>query len=147
MEKLTSAFKSMNFTEIVLMLSVFVGLLVHFAFGYQPTFFLLIFSIGLAFVYFPFGFYFIKRPSENYSNNISIILGFIYALGVLTILLDAVNIDSYHYPLIVDFFILGGLVVFLLFNLRADHYPNTYINTQFARVAYLIICSLIVLAN
>jgi hypothetical protein len=145
MEKLVSVFKSLHFVEIVLMLSVFVGLLVHFAYGYQSTFFLLIFSLALAFMYFPFGFYFIKRPSENYSNNISIILGFIYALGVLTVLLGAVNVDSYRYPLIVDFFILGVLIIYLLIQLRRDKYPNTYINTQFLRVIYLVVCSLIVL--
>jgi len=145
MEKLVSAFKSLHFVEMVLMLSVFVGLLVHFAYGYQPMFFLLIFSIALAIVYFPFGFYFIKRPSENYSNSISVILGFIYALGILTVLLGAVNVDSYHYPLIVDFFILGALVIYLLFQLKRDKYPNTYINTQFLRVAYLVVISLIVM--
>jgi len=145
MEKLTSVFKSLHFVEIVLMLSVFVGLMVHFAFGYQPMFFLLLFSIALALVYFPFGFYFIKRTSENYSNNISIILGFIYALGVLTVLLGAVNVDSYRYPLIADFLVLGALVIYLLIQLKRDKYPGTYINAQFLRVAYLVIISLIVL--
>lgn len=145
MEKLVSVFKSLHFAEIVLMLSVFVGLLVHFAFGYQPIFFLMLFSFGLAFLYFPFGFYFIKRPSENYSNSISIILGFIYALGILTVLLGAVNVDSYRYPLVVDFLILGALVIYLLIQLRRDKYPNTYINTQLLRVAYLVLISLIVL--
>jgi len=145
MEKLVSVFKSLHFVEIVLMLSVFVGLLVHFAYGYQPMFFLLLFSIGLALVYFPFGFYFIKRPSENYSNNISIILGFIYALGVLTVLLGAVNVDSYRYPLIIDYFILGASVIYLLIQLKRDKYPGTYINAQFLRVTYLVLISLIVL--
>jgi len=145
MEKLVSIFKSLHFVEIVLMLSVFVGLMVHYWFGYQPDFFILIFSFALAFVYSPFGFYFIRRPSENYSNNLSIILGFIYALGVLTILLGVVNVDSYRYPLIADFFILGGLIIYLLFQLRAAKYPATYINTQFLRVTYLVVCGLIVL--
>ena len=145
MEKLVSVFKSLHFVEIVLMLSVFVGLLVHFAYGYRPMFFLLLFSIALALVYFPFGFYFIKRPSENYSNNISIILGFIYALGVLTVLLGAVNVDSYRYPLIVDFLILGALVIYLLVQLRREKYPDNYINAQLLRVAYLVVISLIVL--
>lgn len=145
MEKLTSVFKSLHFAEIVLMLSVFVGLMVHFTFGYQPIFFLLLFSFALAFVYFPFGFYFIKKPSENYSNNVSIILGFIYALGVLTVLLGAVNVDSYRYPLVVDFLILGALITYLLIQLRRDKYPNTYINAQFLRIVYLVVCSLIVL--
>jgi len=145
MEKLVSVFKSLHFVEIVLMLSVFVGLLVHFAYGYQPIFFLLIFSIALALVYFPCGFYFIKRPSENYSNSISIILGFIYALGVLTVLLGAVNVDSYRYPLIVDYFILGVLVIYLIIQLRRDKYPDVYINAQLLRVAYLVLISLIVL--
>jgi hypothetical protein len=145
MEKLVSVFKSLHFAEIVLMLSVLVGLLVHYWFGFQSSFFILIFSFALAFMYFPFGFYFIKQPSENYSNSISIILGFIYALGVLTILLGVVNMDSYRYPLIIDFSILGALIIYLLFQLRSAKYPDTYINTQFLRVAYLVVCSLIVL--
>lgn len=60
MEKLVSVFKSLHFAEIVLMLSVFVGLLVHFAYGYQPMFFLLLFSLALAFVYFPSDFILLK---------------------------------------------------------------------------------------
>jgi len=147
MEKLTSAFKSMSFIEIVLMLSVFMGLMVHYWFGFQSSFFILIFSFALAFVYFPFGFYFIKRPSENYSNNISIILGFVYALGILAILLGVVNMDSYHYPLIADFSILVALIIYLLFQLRSSKYPDTYINTQFLRVAYLMVCTFIVLVK
>lgn len=145
MEKLVSVFKSLHFVEIVLMLSVFVGLMVHYWFGYQSDFFILIFSMALAFVYFPFGFYFIKAPSENYGNSISIILGFIYALGILTLLLGAVNIDSYRYPLTIDFFILGALVIYLLFQLRSAKYPNTYVNAQLFRVVYLVVCSLVVL--
>lgn len=145
MEKLASVFKSMHFAEIVLMLSVLVGLMVHFAFGYQPIFFLLLFSFALAFLYFPLGFYFIKRPSEKYSNSISIILGFVYALGILTLLLGVVNVDSYRYPLVVDFLILGALVIYLLIQLRHDKYPGNYINTQLLRVAYLVLISLIVL--
>lgn len=145
MEKLASVFKSMHFAEIVLMLSVLVGLMVHFAFGYQPIFFLLLFSFALAFLYFPLGFYFIKRPSEKYSNSISIILGFVYALGILTLLLGVVNVDSYRYPLVVDFLILGALVIYLLIQLRHHKYPGNYINTQLLRVAYLVLISLIVL--
>lgn len=144
MEKLTSAVKSMHFLEIMLMLSTFVAIMIRYFDGYQPTFFLEVFTIGLALVYFPFGFYFIKKPSTSYSNTMSIILGFIYALGVLTILISAVNIDSYRYPLIFDFSIFIALIIYLLFKLRSAAYPGTYINTQFIRIAFIIICSLIV---
>jgi len=135
----------MHFVELMLLMSTIVALLVRYIGAYQPTFFLEVFTIGLALVYFPFGFYFVKKPSENYSNTICIILGFIYALGVLTILISAVNIDSYRYPLILDFSIFIALIIYMLFKLRSVAYPEVFINTQFVRIAFIIISSIIVL--
>ncbi len=147
MEKLTSAVKSMHFLEIMLMLSTFVAIMIRYFDGYQPTFFLEVFTIGLTLVYFPLGFYFIKKPSLNYSNTICIILGFIYALGILAILISAVNIDSYRYPLILDFSIFVALIIYLLFKLRSAAYPGTFINTQFIRIAFIMLCSFIVVVK
>lgn len=135
----------MHFLEIVLILSVVVATIVRYAYGYQSTFFLEIFSIMLALVYFPFGFYFIGKPAENYSPTISIILGFIYFLGVMTILISEVNIDSYRYPLIADFFILIAVVGYLLYRLRSAEYSRVYINAQLIRVAFIVFVSLFIL--
>jgi hypothetical protein len=145
MEKLTSAFKTIHFVEIVLMLSTFVALLVRFIFNFQSTFFLEIFAISLTLVYFPFGFYFIKKPSENYTKSTLVVLGFIYALGIITILISAVNIDSYRYPMIVDFSILLALIIYLIFKLRSNDFPVTYTNTQFIRVGFIMVCSIFIL--
>jgi len=145
MAQIESSVKKMHFLEIMLLLSVLVATMVRYVFGYQPTFFLEIFTLGLALVYFPFGFYFIGKPTVVYSNTISIILGFIYALGALSLLISEVNIDSYRYPLIADFFVLVALVVYLLFKMRSEEYPQTYVNAQFLRVAFFIVIGLIIL--
>jgi hypothetical protein len=145
MEKLRSAFKTINFVEIVLMLSTFMGLMVRFVFQYEATIFLEVFAVCLSLVYFPFGFYFVKKPSEKYTITTSVVLGFIYALGIITILISAVNIDSYRYPMILDFSVLLALIIYLIFELRKDKFPHTYINTQFIRIGYIMVCSLFVL--
>ncbi len=119
--------------------------MVHYIFHYQGTTFMIVFILATALIYFPMGVYFIGKPSGNYTYTTSVILGLVYALGIIAILLSGLNIDSYRYPLIVDFFILGALVIYLLVQLRRDKYPDTYINAQLLRVAYLVLISLIVL--
>jgi hypothetical protein len=145
MAQIESSVKKMHFLEIMLLLSVVVATMVRYVFGYQPTFFLEIFTVGLAIIYFPFGFYFIGKPTEAYSNTISIILGFIYALGAIGLLISEVNVDSYRYPLIADFFVLVAVVIYLLFKMRSEEYPQTYVNAQFLRVAFFIVTGLIIL--
>jgi hypothetical protein len=145
MAQLSNSVKKLHFVEIMLILSVFVATITRFVYNYQSAFFLEIFSIALALVYFPFGFYFIGKPSKNYSNIPSIILGFIYSLGILSILLNDVNLDSYRYPLIADFFVLAVVVIYMLFKMRSAQYPQTYVNAQFIRVAFIVVTSLIIL--
>jgi hypothetical protein len=145
MAQVSSSVKKMHFAEIVLILSVVVATIVRYAFGFQSFFFLEIFCILLALVYFPFGFYFIGKPTDNYSNTISIVLGFIYSLGVMTILISEVNIDSYRYPLIADFFILAAVIGYLLYRLRSAEYPRVYINAQLIRVTFIVFVSLFIL--
>jgi len=135
----------MHFVEIVLILSVVMATIVRYVFGFQSFLFLEIFCILLALMYFPFGFYFIGKPTDKYSNTISIVLGFIYSLGVMSILISEVNIDSYRYPLIADFFILAAVVGYLLYRLRSAEYPRVYINTQLIRVAFIVFVSLFIL--
>ena len=147
MSKLSSAVQSIKFVERTLMGLVFVALLVRYIFHFQSGLFLQVFSIALALVYFPFGFYFIGKPSEKYSNAISILLGFIYALGISALLISAVNIDSYRYPLIGGFFILLALVIYLVVKLRSADYPETFVNAQFIRIAYIILTNIIILIS
>ena len=104
-----------------------------------------IFALGLALVYFPFGFYFIGKPSQNYTYTIPVLLGFIYALGISTLLISAVNIDSYRYPLIAGFFVLLALVIYLVVKLRSAYYPAIFVNAQFIRIGFIILTNLIVL--
>jgi len=145
MEQLVNAINSIKFAERTLMGLTFVALLVRYMFNYQPTFFLQIFSLGLTLLYFPFAFYFIGKPSEKYNYTIPVLLGFIYALGIITLLLSAVNIDSYRYPLITGFLVLAALVIFLIFKLRSAAYPKTFVNAQFIRIGFIILTHFIVL--
>jgi hypothetical protein len=145
MEQLSNALNSIKFPEKVLMGLTFVAMLVKYFFHYQATFFMEIFAIGLTLVYFPFGFYFLGKPSENYSYKTSVVLGFIYALGILSLLINVANVGGYRYPLMADFFVLAALVIYLIFKLRADAYPKNYVNAQFIRIGFIIITSLVIL--
>jgi len=145
MVQIESTLKRIQFTERTLLGLTFVSLLVHYVFHFQGTSFMIVFCMLTALMYFPFGFYFIGKPSENYPNTISIILGFVYALGITAILLSALNIDSYRYPLIFDFFILLAVVIYFIFKMRSEQYPQAYVNAQFIRSGFIIFCSLFIL--
>jgi hypothetical protein len=145
MTQLTSSFESITFGERTLLGLNIVALMVRYWFHYEATFFLEIFAVVLALLYFPFGFYSVGRPSKEYKYTIGIILGLIYALGITSLLISAANIGSYRYPLIADFFILLIAVIYLIFKMRNDKYPEVYINAQFIRIGYIILCGLIIL--
>jgi hypothetical protein len=145
MAQIATVVNSIKFVERILMGLVFVALQVRFIFHFEPGTFLFVFSMGLALVYFPFGFYFIGKPAENYSYTTTVILGFIYALGVIALLLSANNLDSYRYPLIAGFFVLAALVVYLILKLRSAAYPSTFLNAQFIRIGYIVLVNLIIL--
>lgn len=145
MAQLASSVKSITFGERVLLLINLVALLVRFFFHYEGTFFMEVFAILLALLYFPFGFYSIGKPGELYNYTIPVILGLVYALGEVSLLISAVNVESYRYPLIADFFVLLAVVIYLMFRMRRDNYPALFINTQYLRIGYFVFCSLIIL--
>jgi len=145
MAQLANSVKSITFIERTLLLVNFVALLVRYVFHYEATFFLEIFAVLLALLYFPFGFYALGKPAERSNYTISIILGLVYALGIISLLICAANIDSYRYPLIADFFILLAIVAYLLFRMRKLEYPPVFINTQYIRMAYIVLCALVII--
>jgi hypothetical protein len=145
MAKLASSIKSITFGERALLLINLVALLVRFFFHYEGTFFMEVFAILLALLYFPFGFYSIGKPSGQYNYAIPMILGLVYAVGEISLLISAANIDSYHYPLIADFFVLLATVIYFMFRMHRDKYPSVFINTQYLRICYFILCGLIIL--
>ena len=145
MAQLTNSFESITFGERTLLGLNLVALMVRFFFHYEPTFFLEIFAVALTLLYFPFGFYSIGRPSEKYTYTTSVILGLIYALGIISLLISAANLDSYRYPLIIDFFILLIAVIYLVFKMKQDKYPDVFINTQFIRIGFIILCGVLIL--
>jgi uncharacterized membrane protein len=98
----------------------------------------------LALLYFPFGFYAIGKPGERYNYTIPVILGLVYALGIISLLISAANIDSNRYPLMADFIVLLAIVIFLLFRMRKLEYPPLFINTQYFRIGYIVLCGLII---
>jgi hypothetical protein len=145
MAQVTSSFESITFGERTLLGLNIVALIVRYWFHYEATFFLEIFAVALALLYFPFGFYSVGRPGKVYTYTIGIVLGLIYALGITSLLISAANIGSYRYPLIADFFILLVAVIYLIFKMRTDKYPEVYINAQFIRIGYIILCGFIIL--
>jgi hypothetical protein len=144
MAQLANSVKSITFIERTLLLLNLVALLVRYVFHYEATFFLEIFAILLALLYFPFGFYSIGKPAEQSKYTISVILGLVYALGIVSLLICAANIDSYRYPLLADFLVLLMIVIYLLFRMRREEYPSVFINTQYIRMAYIVLCGLII---
>jgi hypothetical protein len=145
MANLASSFKSITFAERTLMLLNVVALMVRYFFHFQADFFMEVFAILLTLLYFPFGFYAIGKPGEQYSYTISIILGFVYALGQVSLLISAANVESYRYPLIADFFVLLAVVIYLMFRMRREKYPDVFINTQYLRIGYFVLIGLIIL--
>lgn len=145
MAQLASSVKSITFAERTLLLVNLVALMVRYFFHYEGTFFLEVFAILLALLYFPFGFYSIGKPGEQYNYTISMILGLIYALGEISLLISTVNIGSYRYPLIADFFILLAVIIYLLFRMKRNNYPVVFINTQYLRIGWFVLCGLIIL--
>ena len=65
MARLANSVKSITFIERTLLLVNLVALLVRYVFHYEATFFLEIFAVLLALLYFPFGFYAIGKPTER----------------------------------------------------------------------------------
>ena len=145
MAELASSFKSITFGERTLMLVNVVALIVRYFFHFQPDIFMEVFAIVLALLYFPFGFYAIGKPGEQYNYTIPVILGLVYGLGQVSLLISAANIESYRYPLIADFFVLLAIVIYLMFRMRRDKYPPVFINTQYIRIGYFVLCGLIIL--
>ena len=145
MADFASSFKSITFVERTLMLLNIVALVVRYFFHFQSDIFLEVFAILLALLYFPFGFYSIGKPGEQYNYTIPVILGLVYGLGQVSLLISAANVESYRYPLIVDFFVLLAVVIYLMFRMRRENYPPVFINTQYIRIAYFVLMGLIIL--
>lgn len=145
MAQLASSVKSITFGERTLLLINLVALIVRYFFHYEATFFMEVFAVLLALLYFPFAFYSIGKPGDQYNYTIPMILGLVYALGEISLLISAVNIESYRYPLIADFFVLLAVVIYLLFKMRRDNYPSVFINTQYLRIGYFVLCGLLIL--
>ncbi|WP_183575168.1 hypothetical protein HDF18_14520 [Mucilaginibacter sp. X5P1] len=145
MAQFVSSFERITFGERILLGLNFVALIVRYWFHYEATLFLEIFAFALTFLYLPFGFYSIGKPGKEYTYTTGIILGLIYALGIISLLISAANIGSYRYPLIADFFILLIAVLYLVFKMQSDKYPEVFINAQFIRVGYIILCGLVIL--
>lgn len=145
MKQLVNSVKTITFIERTLLLVNLLALMVRYVFHYEATLFMEVFAILLALLYFPFGFYAIGKPTERSDYTIPVILGLVYALGVMSLLICAANIDSYRYPLIADFFVLLAIVVYLLYRMRKLAYPPVFINTQYIRMAYIVFCALIII--
>lgn len=72
----------------------------------------------------------------------SIIFGFFYAIGVVTILYGVAGIDGFEVPLYLAFFFLLIVLVFLF--VKSKTYDKEYIYSQFIRIASIVIANLII---
>lgn len=145
MANLASSVKSITFAERTLLLVNVVALIVRYFFHYEGAFFLELFAVLLALYYFPFGFYSIGKPGDQYSNTIPTILGLIYSLGMVSLLISTLNVESYRYPLIADFVVLLVVLIFLLYRMKRDKYPVVFINAQYLRIGWFVLCGLIIM--
>jgi hypothetical protein len=145
MAQIANTFISIKILEKIFISLTFIAIVIKYIFNYGSVLDIFVFSGVLAILYFPLGFYYLGKPSISHSYLISIILGLIYSSGIITLLLGALNIEGYKYPLVIDFTALLITISFLLFKLKSDTYSKEYTYAQFLRIGFIVITNLIVL--
>jgi len=143
MNPILNAFRKIKTLEKVFLCLTLLTVILKFIFRYTVTTEILMSSLILGVLYFPLGFLYIGKPSVNRSYIVSIIYGFCYAIGVVTLIYGAAGIEGFDVPLYVAFFFLSLVVVFLLFKLKS--FDKEYIYTQFIRIGFIILGNLIIL--
>lgn len=143
MTPISNAFRKIKTLEKIFLCLTLLTVILKFLFRYTVTTEILMSSLILGVLYFPLGFMYIGKPSINRSYIVSIILGFVYAIGVVTLIYGAAGIEGFDIPLYVAFFFLSLVVIFLLFKLKS--YDKEYIYSQFIRIGFIVVGNLIVL--
>lgn len=141
--QISITFLNMRILEKIFMGLMLMSVLIKYIFRYGATFDIFIFGGVLSILYFPLGFYYIGKPSINRGFIVSIILGFIYSLCIVTIILSALNIDSYKSILVIVSLILLITGSLLFYKLKTNEYSKEYIVSQFLRIAFIILINMI----
>jgi hypothetical protein len=145
MKQIIIAFRKIRTLEKIFLILTFAAVVFKHIFNLKETVDIFVFGVVLAILYFPLGFYYLGKPSNNSNIIFSILSGFIYASGVVSLIMGTLKIEGYEYPLIIILFFLLIISFFLLFKLRAGSYSKEYVYAHFIRIVYIIIVNLIVL--
>jgi len=145
MNQIIIGFRKMKTLEKVFLVLTFLSVVLKHIFDFKETIDIFVFGMVLGILYFPLGFYYLGKPSINYSIIVSIIFGFIYAAGVVSFIMGTFKIDGYEFPLAIVFLFLLAITVFLLFKLKSSSYSKEYIYAQFLRISFVVLTNLIVL--
>jgi len=140
MSYFNTASKGIKIVEKGLMIIVLVSIAFKYTFDYNATTNLLVASFLLGLFYLAFGFYFLGRPLIT-----SIPFGFVYSLGIGTLLLGVLKVPNYQYPLFTVFLIFIGIAIFLYSKLRSGAYTVEYIYAQFFRLIFITAMNLAIL--
>ena len=106
--------KGIKIFEKGLLVIVLVSVIFKYTVDYNATIDLFVAGFLLAILYFPFGFYYMKKPYMP-----SIIFGIFYSLGMGTLLLGVLKVHNYQYPLFTIFLVFVGIATFLYFKLKS----------------------------
>ena len=145
MELLLKIWKGIKLIEKIFLILTFLSVIMVFIFRYGGSINVLVFGFILSILYFPLGFYFLGKPSADRSRIPSIALGFVYSVGLVTLLFGTLSFKGYMLPLCIFSFVLLISLVFLLPELKSKKYDSLYIKSQLFRISYVVLNNLIVL--
>ncbi|MFI5158501.1 MAG: hypothetical protein ACHQF4_06520 [Sphingobacteriales bacterium] len=140
MNYFNTASKGIKLVEKAFMIIVVVSIIFRYTLDYNAAVNLLVAGFLLGLLYFPFGFYFLGKPLIT-----SVPFGFVYALGVVALLLGVLKVHNYQYPLFTIFLIFIGIATFLYTKLKSGAYTMEYIYAQFFRLIFITVLNLVVL--
>jgi glucose uptake protein GlcU len=144
MKEIISALKTINNWEKLFLVLTFLSVLLKHVFHVTGTVDLFVFGMALGIFYFPLGIFFLRMPTKN-AIIFPIISGFIYAIGIVSMLYKTLNLAEYELPMLVSGILLLGIIIFLFLKYKSPFYPKNYLITHFLRIGVIISINLMAL--
>jgi hypothetical protein len=143
-KKIFTRFPTITTIEKVLLLLILFTVLLKYVFKLNETVDIFGGGLILAIGYFPLGFYYVGKPSVNHGYLFPITTGFFYAIGVVAMMIGALNVYNYFILILVLLFLMP-IAIILFFKLKSGSYPKEFIYSNFLRIAFIIAMNLLVL--
>ncbi|MDB5126265.1 hypothetical protein [Mucilaginibacter sp.] len=143
MKEIISALKTINNWEKLFLVLTFLSVLLN-VFPVTGTVDIVVFGMILGIIYFPLGFYFLRMPTKT-TIIFPMISGFVYAMGVVSMLYKTLNMAGYELPMLVSGILLLGIIIFLFLKYKSPFYPKNYLISHFLRIGVIISINLMAL--